>query len=200
MPRTTEQILRDQEQQVAAERSKTMATVLNEPFTIDEDGGSKPLELIPAGTYKAEILSSIIYTTKSGDGQYVKNTWRICEGEYEGRQVFQLVNFSNPNPKAEKIGREQLTDICLACDLVGELQDLNDICLKPCAIKVGVEHDKTGEYPDSNKVRRVLPVGMLATPEQTRQGQATNAARRALKIPPASLAGNGPWDDEIPPP
>jgi hypothetical protein len=197
MPRTTEQVLQDQEQQVAAERSKTVTTILNESFTIDEDGGSKPLELIPAGTYKAEILISVVCQTKAGDGQYIKNAWRICEGEYEGRQVFQIVNFANPSPKAQAIGREQLTDICLACDLDGELQDLNDICLKPCAVKVAVEHDKTGQYPDSNKVLRVSPVGMLATPEQARQGT-TNAARGALKIPP-SPAGNGPWDDEIPP-
>jgi hypothetical protein len=195
MPRTTEQILQDQEQQAAADRSKTMTTVLNEPFTIDEDGGSKPPELIPAGTYKAEILTSVVYTTKSGGGQYIKNAWRICEGEYEGRQVFQLVNFANPSPKAQAIGREQLTDICLACDLVGELQDLNDICLKPCAIKVAVEHDKTGQYPDSNKVLRVRPVGALATPEQTRQGQTTPVFCAPA---PASPAGNGSMDDEIP--
>jgi hypothetical protein len=194
MSRTTEQILHDQEQQAAADRSKTMTTVLNEAFTIDEDGGSKPPELIPPGTYKAEILTSIVYPTKSGDGQYVKNAWRICEGEYEGRQVFQLVNFVNPSPKAQTIGREQLTDICLACGLEGVLQDLNDICLKPCAIKVAIEQDRTGQYADSNKVLRVRPVGVLATPEQTRQ-----SVRAAPKIPPAFPAGNGSMDDEIPP-
>jgi hypothetical protein len=89
MTRTTEQVLTEQGLLIQP-RGKVMDTILNEAFDTDTEEGSK-FDLLVSGTYKAEILLAKTAPLKSGRGQAVNITWQVVEGEYERRQVYQLV-------------------------------------------------------------------------------------------------------------
>jgi hypothetical protein len=197
--RATEQVLKAQERQAAAERQRgdNMTTQLDEPFDVDNEEGSK-FDLLPKGTYKAEIMGAAVKVAKSGRGQYVSITWQIVEGEFERRNVFQNVTIQHDSEKAQRFGRGMFKDIASACGISGQLTDLSVLCFRPCAIKVGIEEDKTGEYDDKNKVVRVLPVGAMATPEQMRQKRESELLREASKTPPAFKATGEDLNDEIP--
>jgi Protein of unknown function (DUF669) len=173
-----------------------MSTLLNEPFDSDNEEGSK-FTLLPVGTYKAEIYVATIGPTKTGRGQVVNITWRIVEGEGEGRNLFQTVLIDHDSPEAKRIGRAMFKDICVACEVTGQVTDLEALYSKPCAIKVGIQVDKAGNYEDRNRVQRVLPAGAMATPAQVRQAQA-GALREATATKPAFKAEEVPFSDEIP--
>jgi hypothetical protein len=56
-------------------------------FNPEQQEGSD-FELIPPGDYVAQIIEAEIRQPKSGDGHMLALTWKICEGEYENRQVW----------------------------------------------------------------------------------------------------------------
>ena len=86
-------------------------------------------------------------------------TWKISEGEYEGRQVWQRVTFTHSNEQAQSIGRKTLKDLCIALNITEHVENISVFLFKPMRVKVGVEHDKTGQYDDRNKIKRVMPLG-----------------------------------------
>ena len=93
---------------------------------------------------------------KSGDGYYVAVTWKIDEGEYEGRQVWQRITYIHSSEQAQTIGRKQLKDLCNATGLGDEhVEDVEVFLFKRAKIKVGIERDKDGIYDDKNKVLRI---------------------------------------------
>src|SRR5262245_26983935 len=92
-------------------------------FDADSEAPSRRFELLAAGTYPAEIVEAKIKPYKTA-GRGVNFAWVICEGEYEARQVFQLVTIEHPNETAQKIGRGMMKDICVACDVTGMLTSL----------------------------------------------------------------------------
>ena len=57
-------------------------------FDPSQQEGSN-FEPFPAGYYTAEIIDATISQPKSGDGHMLVLTWRITEGDYENRQVWQ---------------------------------------------------------------------------------------------------------------
>ena len=71
-------------------------------------------EVIPAGEYKAAIISSDAKKTKSGDGEYHEFEHQIIEGEYAGKTIFARLNLQNKNPKAVEIARSDLAQIRIA--------------------------------------------------------------------------------------
>jgi Protein of unknown function (DUF669) len=182
-----------------------MSTFLDEPFDIDNEEGTK-FDLIPVSTRIAEIIAATVAPTASGRGQAIKLKWSLTQDdandEYKGRLVFQQLNIQHDSEKAQKIGREQFKDICFACGLMGLLEDLNDLLFKPCAVRVAIEKDKTGSYPDKNKIGSVKPIAAMATPEQVRQQQEKDAKKdllkEASKTPPAFKASDEDMNDELP--
>jgi hypothetical protein len=69
---------------------------------------------------------------------------------------------------------------------------------KPCIISVGIEKDKTGAYPDRNKVVRVYPAGLMASPAQAEQAKQAKALREASKTEPAFKATGEELNDDVP--
>jgi hypothetical protein len=134
--------------------------------------------VIPAGTYVAQIEESEIKPTKSGTGQMLNLRWKILDGEYKNRVIFQRVNIVNQNPEAEKIGQRQLSGICHAVGVM-QLQDTAQLHMKPCKIKVKVRVDETGKYDDSNDVTNVEGIAGGATPATAPTAPAAPWARRA---------------------
>jgi hypothetical protein len=156
-------------------------TILPEIFdTTKEPGTTEP---IPVGQYVASIFNAELKPLKSGKGQGVNLTWDIEGGDHAGRRIFDLVIIAHENADTMRIGRGKLKDICVATGVTGTLTDLSAICHKECWVTVKIESDKTGQYPDKNRVARVKPIAKA------------NVVKLAAK---ASGTDGKPFEDEIP--
>lgn len=127
-----------------------------DPSTVPPD--ERDFDLLPSGTYEAQITESDVKDTKDGTGKLVALTWEIISGKFERRKVFMNVNIQNKSAQAQEIGQRQLAQICEATG-AGAIRATEDLHYKPCLIIVSVEKDKTGEYQDKNKVVRAKPLG-----------------------------------------
>jgi hypothetical protein len=134
--------------------------------------------LLPNEEYVAQIDEAAVMQPKTGDGYYIALTWKISEGEYEGRQVWQRIMYLHSSEQARTIGRKMLKDLCSALCINEHVEDVDVFLFRPAKIKVGVEKDKTGQYDDKNVVKRILP---FAAPDQP-------SPPAAQSVPPAKAA------------
>ena len=63
-----------------------MSTEFPEIFDPETQEGNS-WDPLPVGEYVAQIVEASVQQPKSGDGYYLALTWKIAEGEFEGRQV-----------------------------------------------------------------------------------------------------------------
>jgi hypothetical protein len=103
---------------------------------------------LPVDEYVAQIVEASVLQPKSGDGWYLALTWKITEGDYEGRQVWQRIIFAHSNEQAQTIGRKTLKDLCVALDVNEQVNDAEVFLFKPARIRLGIEKDKQGLYLD----------------------------------------------------
>jgi Protein of unknown function (DUF669) len=135
-----------------------MSDELETPFEPEKEKGTS-FDLLPSGKYKAEIVQATCGRTKNGRAQSVKLRWAITEGDFENRLLFQdIIVQHDESEGAQRIGREKFKDLCDACGITDPVTKLDVLLYRPCMISVTIEKDKNGEYPDKNKVARVLPV------------------------------------------
>ena len=113
---------------------------------------------IPAGNYTAEITRSEVKQTKDGRGSYLSLSFKIIEGEFAGRLIFQNITLTNANATAQTIGREQMAQLAGACGILS-LQDSEQLHGIPVGIRVAVETDKTGQYEPRNTIKKFFPLG-----------------------------------------
>lgn len=109
-----------------------MATLNFNAQEVEPNSGYTP---IPAGKYLAIITEDEMKDTKRGDGRYLKLTFEIIEGEYNGRKLWAQLNLENPNPEAVKIARGDLSAICRAVGVM-RLQDSVELHNLPLVINV----------------------------------------------------------------
>jgi hypothetical protein len=155
------------------------STVLDTPFDTEKEEGTK-FDLIPPGKHTAEIEDAKVVVTKNGNGQMVKLRWKIIEGDYDGRVVFQQIVIQHTSAEAQRIGRMKFKDIAAACDIKERITDLEVLKYKPCTIDIGIEKDETGNYGDQNRVRYVKPYV-----------ENWNGGERAMAKPAKSNGGDG---------
>ena len=124
---------------------------------------------LPAGTYNAVVEDSELKATKSGTGQILNLKWRVLDGQYANRIIFDRINVSNQNKTAEEIGQRQLSALCHAINTL-KVSDSSQLHNKPCAIKLAI---RTSEgYDPQNEVKGYSAVSGVAAP-------ATNGAQSA---------------------
>ena len=132
-------------------------TALPEVFDPATQEGTS-FDLIPIAIYVAQVIEACVVPaqTDKGPSHYIELTWQITEGEYENRFVWQRITFLHSNAQATMIGRKQFKDLCIATGISEQVADVEVFKFIPCEIKVGIEKDKQGCYPDKNKVSRRL--------------------------------------------
>jgi Protein of unknown function (DUF669) len=112
-----------------------------------------PLEALPPGDYKVQILQSEMRVTKAGTGQLLWLDMEVLEGPLKGRHVYDQLNLINPNPTAEEIAQRTLSAICHA---VGKLQvaDSEELHFVPMMVRLAVKpngyNEVKGYKPVSN--------------------------------------------------
>jgi len=113
-------------------------------------GNTGDFSPLPDGWYTATVASAEIKQTKAGTGSYISVRYDITGPTHQGRVVFGNLNISNPNTKAEEIGRQQLGDLMRAIGL-DTVQDTDQLIGGQCQIKL-VTRQQEG-YEPSNDIK-----------------------------------------------
>lgn len=113
-------------------------------------GNTGDFSPIPAGWYSATVVGAEIKQTKAGTGSYISVRYDVTGPTHQGRVIFGILNISNPNPKAEEIGRQQLGDLMRSIGL-DTVTDSDQLIGGNCDIKLTIT--KSEEYGDKNEVR-----------------------------------------------
>lgn len=161
---------------------------LDAAFDAHEVEPLKPFEVLPAGTYRAQIVESEMRVTRDGMGQFLWLMLDILEGPYQGRKVFDQLNLVNANPKTVEIARRTLSAICHAINRM-EIADSEALHLIPMTISVTVEPPKNG-YGERNRIRYVPPKKDAAPAPRAQQPVAVGASAPASTPQPQ---GGTPW-------
>ena len=95
---------------------------------------------IPAGDYEAVITATEIKTTKDGNGKYLELTSEVQGGQYQGRRLWDRLNYQNANPKAVSIAMQQLQQVCFATGVMQVNEsNMHTMCGRPLVVKVSCE-------------------------------------------------------------
>lgn len=156
-----------------------------------------PMEPVPPGKYELQVIESSVSQTKSGTGIMLNLTHEIVSGAYANRKIWTRHNYQNQNAEAQRIGQREIADLCLAIGHTDALNDSNDLHGIPYMANVGIERDKTGQYPDKNKISRFLPRDGMATVQAPARHQAAASTARPAPAQkqasaPAANTGNRP--------
>src|SRR5215831_96497 len=170
-----------------------MTTQFPETFDPTTQEGNS-WDVLPASEYVAQAVEASIQKPHSGDGYYLALTWKIIEGDYEGRQVWQRITYLHSSEQAQTIGRKTLKDLCIATNVAEQVDDAEVFLFKPVRIRLGIERDKQGVYPDKNRISRILPLEAKSEePEQPAKPVAATKVASAAKTSKPAPAGPAPW-------
>jgi hypothetical protein len=175
-------------------------------FDPDAVEAGQDFDCIPPGEYVAEIVASDVTTTKAGNGEMLKLQFKVIEGSFEGRVIFDQLCYRHENATAQLIAQQRLKAICDAVGFKGNLQDSEDLHYQPMRIKVGIRKDKTGQYSDQNDIKGVKPLSAApaAAPSRAPAPSQTRPAhdpRQQTAAPRATAqAGARPWGNRAAPP
>ena len=153
------------------------------------------LDAIPAGIYTAAVTESEVLPTKSGSGEMLRLTWDVLDGPMKGRKVFDRINISNQNPKAEEIGQRQLSTLCHAVGVL-QLSDSAQLHGRPCAIRVTVRVDESGQYAPQNEVKDYRSLALTTAAALTTNAALASAAGKApaaASAPASPKKAAPPW-------
>lgn len=149
-------------------------------------------EPLPAGEYLTMITESSLENTKTG-GRMVKLTYTIMEGPHESRKLWSQHNIENRSPRAEEIGRKELSRIAHA---IGQpmISDTDQLLNQVVRIRVVVKNDPG--YGPKNEVKKWISVGgqpMQNAPAPQQQTPAHNPAPAQQAPHPATQYAAPPW-------
>ena len=170
-----------------------MSTEFPETFDPTTQEGNS-WDVLPASEYVAHAVEASIQQPHSGDGYYLALTWKIIEGDYGGRQVWQRITYLHSSEQAQTIGRKMLKDLCVATGVAEQVDNAEVFLFKPVRIRLGIERDKQGVYPDKNRISRILPLEAKSEePEQPAKPVAATKVASAAKTSKPAPAGPAPW-------
>lgn len=130
---------------------------LDETFSVDSlPVSDRNFEPLPAGWYTAVVNGAEVKVTKAGTGKYIAVRYDITGPTHQGRVIFGNLNIKNPNPTAEKIGREQLGEIMRAIGLA-TVQDTDQLIGGQLMIKLDIRESE--QYGASNDVKQFKSSG-----------------------------------------
>jgi hypothetical protein len=165
------------------------------PETFDpttQEGNS--WDVLPVGEYVAQVVESSVEQPNSGDGYHLALTWKIIEGDYEGRQVWHRITYLHSSEQAQTIGRKMLKDLCVATGVAEQVDDAEVFRFKPVRIRLRIERDKQGVYPDKNRISRIMPLETKPVATEQPAKPATPATKAAAATEARRNPGGlAPW-------
>jgi len=112
---------------------------------------------LPAGVYLAHIVESDVQPLKSGNGEGLKLTFEIIDGQFKGRKVYENLNIRHTSEDTQRIAQSQLSALCHAVNVI-KLMDTAALHFKPVRINVTVR-EAVGQYKASNNIKGYEAVG-----------------------------------------
>ena len=132
--------------------------------------------LIPANTIaKARLVikpgndatEPYITRSKGGDTAYLNCEFIILDGKYVKRKVFDKIGLEGSDrwtnmgkarirailESAKGINPKDVSEIAVAARQISSFDELNNLDV---VIKIGIEHDKSGQYQDKNRVIAII--------------------------------------------
>ncbi len=167
---------------------------LDETFVADDlPQSDRSYDLLPEGWYDATISKAEVGQTKAGSGTKIDVRYDIIGPTQQGRVIFASLNIRNPNPKAERIGREQLGELMRAIGLT-KVQDSDEliggqVCIKIKIKKASAKDISAGYTQDRNEVAGWKAMGgsMGAMPKASMPKAAASSSA------PSSASAKPPW-------
>jgi len=130
----------------------------DQPFETEKEEGSS-FSVMPSGKYEVEVVDATVSRTKSGKGTMLNVSLQVTqEGDYLARYLFAHVLFQHESAEAQRIGRQKIKDLCVACGITEDITDVTVFLNHKLLVQVGIESDPEENYPDRNKVTRFLPL------------------------------------------
>lgn len=127
-------------------------------------------EPVKPGTYEAVIVNSEAQPMKSGNGMGFNFEFEIIVGEQKGRKVFVWITFEHrTSPDAQRIGREQLSSICHALNVM-QLNDTVQLHNLPLLITVALDR----KDPTRNAITKYAPKKAVAAPSTSATNPGTS--------------------------
>lgn len=164
-------------------------------------------ELIPAGTLAKGIINikrshgNAVTISPNTGSQYLDLDIVITEGPYARRHVFTKIGVAHPSSESwVNQGRAQIRAIleygrgASQSNPAGyKLNDLGELDGLECAIKIGVEKDKSGQYGDRNSVMNFLsPNPQSSTFKDFQKLMAEGSSAPAAPAAPAAQPAQAP--------
>lgn len=163
-----------------------MAQLNFDARTVVPDSGQQ--DPVPAGWYNVVIDKSEMKPTKDGTGMRLELQFKIIDGQFVNRKIFEGLNLQNSNPVAQEIAYKQLSAIAHAVNvlLVEDSSQLHNIPLK---VKVSLK-GATGQYEAKNEIKAYKNINEVVTQPAAAPGApaAFGAAPAAFAPPPAAFA------------
>jgi hypothetical protein len=156
---------------------------------------------LPSGNYTAMVVQSEFKETKAKTGHYLQLRWKVIEGEFKDRLIFDNLNLDNPNPVAVEIARKRLNTICKAAGKVG-VEDSEELHGIPVDLTVKLKKGDA-QNPDSNDISGYKEAGTAGsagdTPEFMKGNENKNpAAQQEGQSTPPEVPGDPPGSTGAP--
>ena len=136
-----------------------MAQLNFDARTVVPDSGQQ--DPVPAGWYNAVIDKSEMKPTKDGTGMRLELQFKVIDGQFTNRKIFEGLNLQNANPVAQEIAYKQLSAIAHAVKvlIVEDSSQLHNIPLK---IKVSLKA-ASGQYEAKNEIKAYKDINEVVT-------------------------------------
>jgi hypothetical protein len=156
----------------------------------------EPMEILPPGDYRAQIIQSEMRATKDGTGQFLWLEMDVIDGPMQGRKIWDRLNLVNRNAQAMDIAQRTLSAICHAVGVLA-ISDSEQLHFKPMvvAVKTVPRQDNPSEL--SNEVKGYKSVNGNAAPPAPAPAYGTPPGPAPHRPPaaaaPAPAAAAPPW-------
>jgi hypothetical protein len=161
-----------------------------EPYNPENTGG---FELLPPGEYIAQAIEASIAPPKSGNGCQLTLIWKILEGEYENRQIWQNISFVHPKAGAQYHGQKMLNAVIAAVGAATPLKNIEPLLNVPARLGIAIEADKNGVYSDKNRVVKVSPLDINEAAEAASSPAPAPKPASAAATAGSAPTGSAPW-------
>jgi hypothetical protein len=162
-----------------------MVTLAGLQINPDVEESNGAFTVLPAGKYKAVIMSDELKSNKAATGKILVLKIQVIEGQFAQEILSDNINITNPSAQCQAIGQGTLKRICNLCKVPFPPADTAGLMGKPIVITVSVEKftSKTsGKELDSNSIKKYEPA-------DTPIPQVAPAQTQAQGTPPAAAGG-----------
>lgn len=163
-----------------------MAQLNFDARTVVPDTGQQ--DPVPAGWYNVVIDKSEMKPTKDGTGMRLELQFKIIDGQFVNRKIFEGLNLKNVNPVAQEIAYKQLSAIAHAVKVL-IVEDSSQMHNIPLKVKVKLKA-ATGQYDAGNSIVAYKDINEVVTQPVAAPGAPApfGGAPAAFGMPPAPAA------------